>query len=534
MLLKKHDRIVNVQNRVTIGKDTKDEYSYAEPNACRKQVIRRHLKSHGANEAAQIAKKSNDQHKLNKIVALSRVGMNVPNYRIPQTDINLLFEACEYAKNHQTNPVTDGTIHLRKGTIRNHVIKMSQNYQDQLYELIDQHFEAERAAISLNQEPKWILSMSTDMDHVRISGENYGAQNLVLRTYDLTTQESKVFSILANLFQVQSTIGGKTSAENILQLRSFFDAKFKKEYIKSFALSGDMGVIKEKFFHELEMDKNADLKFLKFTSSMCTNHAVPLLEKHTMVKSLNNAKLLLKFSNMFPKSKVKDGDKITFWGDSNREKEFSENMDLFFSLIKIQSETDKSHVTFSDHLDAIQKEFIRKKSSKKLESVEETIAIDSSLVEETVELCNPHACHHVEEFRAEFFKDSKKSKPKIYKVQPTADLKQRRLVTIYQNMVGASQYAIMILKTAEAKDFKVDEIFNNFGPEFPLEDVKFSTAFLHNISEYIAMQQYIKAEADSTVQSYNMPLFRFLNISFKCALRYDCKQKLPLSNHFTT
>ena len=533
-MLKPHERIVNVQNRVVkVNEDTQEETAYPESNACRKQVIQRHLEKHGADLAAEITKKSNDQQKLNHVVALSRVGMSIPNYKLPQTDINLLYEACEYAIAYKQNPVTDGTINLRKGTIRNHVIKMSEDYQLKVYKLIEQQFETERAAIRLNKDPKWILSLSNDMDHVRISGENYGASNLVIRKYDLTTQESKVYSILANLFPVPYAIGGKTSEENIHQLRSFlFTSKFKKEDIKSIALSGDNGIINSKFFNELEMDKNADLKFLKFTSSMCTNHAVPLMEKHTMVAKLNNVKLLPKFSNMFPKSKVKAGDKITFWGDSQREDKFSKDMDLFFSLIKIQSKTDKFDVEFAEHIDAVQKEFIRKKSSKKLEKVEKTI--DSSLVE-TTELCNPLACHYVDEYRAEYFKSSKKFKPKIYKIQPVADLKQRRLVSIYDNMIGASQYACMILKQAEAEDFDVGTYFKDFGPDFPLENVEFSTGFLHHISEYVAMQQYIKAEADSTVQSYNMPLFRFLNIAFKTALRYDCDtQKLPLSNDFTT
>ena len=97
-------------------------------------------------------------------------------------------------------------------------------------------------------------------------------------------------------------------------------------------------------------------------------------------------------------------------------------------------------------------------------------------------------------------------------------------------MIGSSQYALMVANGAKKGDFNLDKYFPGFADGGKLE---FSTDFLHNISEYAGLQQFVKAEADST--GYNMPLSRYLQISFKAALRHDCEnQKLPLSNPFTT
>ena len=466
--------------------------------------------------------------KINRILALSRIGEVLPTYRLPQTEINLIYQCCEYAIEYGQNPISDGTLQLTDRVIKNRVADMSQNYQNLIYKLMAERFERERAVTRENKDLTWLLASSIDMDHVRISGSNFGATNIIIRKYDVVKGQSKVWSIPANLFPVKS-VGGKGSEENINQIRIFLDSKFQKEDYTAFGFSADMGIIKDKFFNLLDLKENADLKFLKFTSSMCTNHAAPLIEKHSMQANLNNCGLLAKFSNMFPKAKVNNGDKISFWGNQDLEKDFTKNMDLFFGLIKIQSETDKNHVTFADNVDSLQKEFIRKSSEKELAKVKGTI--DSSLLEEIKELKNPHACHHIEKYRSEFFQCQMTIKQKIFKVQQVADLKQRRLTSIYENMIGSSQYAIMVVTGANREDFNRDKYFS----DFEVNGLEFSTGFLHNFAEYVALQKYIKAEADSTMQSYNMPLIRYVHIGFKTALRHDCEnQKIPLENPFTT
>lgn len=527
VVLKKHDRLINVQNKVKKIEKTGHETFYAESNACRKQQIKRHLDTHGKEVSGQIVKKNNEKVKLNQVLALSRVGEVLPTYRLPQTEINLIYECCQYALQYRQNPISDGTIQLTDRVIKKRVVEMSENYQKLIFKLMEEQFDREKASIKLNKDPKWLLASSMDMDHVRISGKNYGAKNLILRKYYLATGESKVWSIPADLYPVRSVVGGKGSEENIYQIRTFLNSKFKKQDFTAFGFAADMGVIKDKFFNLLDRKENVDLKFLKFTSSMCTNHAAPLIEKHSMIGNLNNCGLLAKFSNMFPKGKVSNGNKISFWGNQDLEKDFTRNMNVFFGLIKIQTETDQFHVTFADNVDALQKEFIRKSCGNKLANVKTTI--DSSLLEEVEELRNPHACHHVEKYRSEFFQCPMRIKPTIHKVQPVADLKQRRLVSIYDNMIGSSQYAIMVANDAKKGDFNLGKHFQGFSK------LELDTDFVHKFSEYVGMQEYIKAEADSTMHSYNMPLSRYLNISFTVALRHDCEnQTLPLSNPFTT
>lgn len=466
--------------------------------------------------------------KLNQVLALSRVGEALPTYRLPQTEINLIYQCCEYAMEYGQNPISTGTLQLTDRVIKKRVAEMSNHYQNLIYELMKERFKRERALIRENKDPTWLLAASMDMDHVRISGSNFGATNIVITKYNVVTGQSKVWSILANLYPVDRVVGGKASEENIKQIRIFLKSKFTEEDFTAFGFAADMAIIKDKFFNLLDKENNADLRFLRFTSSKCTNHAAPLIEKHSMQANLNNCGLLAKFSNIFPKAKVNTGDKISFWGDQDLEEDFTKNMDLFFGLIKIQTETDKHHVTFGDNVDALQKEFIRKSSEKELANV--TTTIDSSLLDEIVELKNPHACHHIEKYRSEFFQRPMNIKQKIFKVPPVADLKQRRLTSIYEHMIGSSQYALMVANGAKKGDFNLDKYFPGFADGGKLE---FSTDFLHNISEYAGLQQFVKAEADST--GYNMPLSRYLQISFKAALRHDCEnQKLPLSNPFTT
>ena len=133
VVLKKHDRLINVQNKVKKIEKTGHETFYAESNACRKQQIKRHLDTHGKEVSGQIVKKNNEKVKLNQVLALSRVGEVLPTYRLPQTEINLIYECCQYALQYRQNPISDGTIQLTDRVIKKRVVEMSENYQKLIF-----------------------------------------------------------------------------------------------------------------------------------------------------------------------------------------------------------------------------------------------------------------------------------------------------------------------------------------------------------------------------------------------------------------
>ena len=467
----------------------------------------------GEKRLQAVVERNADGDLLNDLLAISQATKPLPTYKIPKDYLTMMDALVEYSLVHKTNPIRDGTLKVDRRSIMRRSNEQHNYFKDFIIKMLKENFDAElkdskhldpdEEVFSANT--KSILIITFEADHARISKKNYFSMNLTIKKVDVGCEDGKIFpshSLPIDLQEVPDK-NGKTMQSNLTNIQKFLEDHFEQKYWKFFSITGDGAFMNTKLIDQFEREK--DMKQFKYSSQMCTNHLDPLLSRYTLHNLLDDCDIDLK-PKLFPSRKKKnDGKKLFFWGEEN--KKFAKNLEIFLEIMEIVTyETDPiTMIKFEDQLVRIQKEYNKMEDD----------ANDA--------LKNPFHCDLVERYSKEFFKNECKEKHKIHRVPPSSDLKQRRLATQWEHMLGSYEFAHFIVTNNNhfqamiKKRLKTNEV-----PQLDI-DMK------HMIAQFIAMIKYIKSIADTREHNENFTLIRALNIATKVA----CETfPIPFNNPF--
>lgn len=502
-----HDRLVNVQNPIKITQNS----SGPEPNACRKQALLRHFKElHPKCEMKTELKmkRKTDGQKLNDLVAISQATKALPTFCIAPNDVLLMDELCEYSLRHGVNPIRNGTVNLDKRSIVKKSCSQHDNFKKNIIKKLKEVFDAElKDSVTLTDKngrsafggnTKSLIIPTLEVDHAKVSKKNYFSINLTLKKIELDSDQTNPTNSLPIELKEIPARNGKTMKCNVKNIRNFLEENFEnKDHWRFFSVTGDAALISTKIIQHFKNEEN--LEHLHYCAFICTNHLDPLVYKHTIYKLLDDSNMDCN-TKLFPGRKKKNqGNKVFFWG--SEKEEFVTNFKLFIEYLDICTEIDPtSNLKFEDQLIAIQKKFI-------LNEVEKIGELENEH-----ELKNPYSCDLVSQYDRQFFNQQcEPRRQRIHRVPPSSDMKQRRLPHQWEEMLGCSEYAHMLIEANQRLTTKLKT-------KLKINELKvLDMGMKHKLAKFVSMLKYTKSLADSRNENENFTLMRAINLSVKVA-----------------